>query len=175
MVLLACYECGNDVSSSAASCPKCGAPFEPQDDAPANAKPAPVAPPPLPVSADAPAKRKKKDSKVGIVVLALFLLSLGCYRLATKSDTDGATWLAIAIGFLLLVPLLPKRLLGLRPKVVCRHCNVAGHVFVHRAERKRGISGGRATGALLTGGLSLFLTGLPGRKWCRPCGARTAA
>ncbi len=101
MVLLVCYECSNDVSSSAAACPKCG---------------------------------------------AVFLGSA-----------------------------LPPTGLGLKPNVVCKFCNTAGQVWVTLAERKRGVSGGKATGAILTGGLSLFLTGLSrnetvSRLNCKNCG-----
>lgn len=46
------------------------------------------------------------------------------------------------------------------PKIVCPFCQTAGHVVSRTAKVKRGISGGKATGALLTGGLSLLATGL---------------
>jgi len=46
------------------------------------------------------------------------------------------------------------------PALICPHCQVKGHVHAQRVDRKRGVSGGKATGALLTGGFSLLLTGL---------------
>lgn len=44
--------------------------------------------------------------------------------------------------------------------VVCPHCQSRGTVTATTVKRKQGISGGKATGALLTGGVSLFATGL---------------
>lgn len=44
--------------------------------------------------------------------------------------------------------------------LTCPHCQERGHVMVSRVTRKRGISGGKATGAILTGGLSVAATGL---------------
>ena len=46
------------------------------------------------------------------------------------------------------------------PEVVCPHCQVKGKVHTRRVDRKAGVSGGKATAAVLTGGLSLFATGL---------------
>lgn len=51
--------------------------------------------------------------------------------------------------------------------LVCPHCGAAGTVAIRLASRKRGISGGKATGAVVTGGLSLFLTGLSRREGVR--------
>ena len=45
-------------------------------------------------------------------------------------------------------------------QIVCPHCQVPGHVTRTLAQRKQGVSGGKATGAIVTGGASLFLTGL---------------
>jgi hypothetical protein len=44
--------------------------------------------------------------------------------------------------------------------IVCPHCNEKGKVTSQHVKRKKGISGGKATGALLTGGASLLVTGL---------------
>ena len=49
--------------------------------------------------------------------------------------------------------------------VVCPHCQTSGNVRVKRLRQKTGISGGRATGAVLTGGLSLLVTGLSRKQW----------
>jgi len=43
---------------------------------------------------------------------------------------------------------------------ICPHCQAKGLVRTKRISRKKGISGAKATGALLTGGVSLFATGL---------------
>lgn len=47
-----------------------------------------------------------------------------------------------------------------RARLVCPHCGVGGQVSTSRVPRKQGISGGKATAGLLTGGVSLFVVGL---------------
>lgn len=42
----------------------------------------------------------------------------------------------------------------------CPHCGSVGGVSTHRGKVKKGISGGKAAGAVLTEGLSLGFTGL---------------
>lgn len=44
--------------------------------------------------------------------------------------------------------------------ITCPQCQKRGYVWTMQAKRKKGISGGKATGALLTLGVSLVLTGL---------------
>jgi hypothetical protein len=48
----------------------------------------------------------------------------------------------------------------INPELVCPHCQVKGQVRTMQVKRKKGVSGGKAAGALLTGGLSLLATGL---------------
>ncbi|MGH8991657.1 MAG: hypothetical protein ACRDZ7_09030 [Acidimicrobiia bacterium] len=60
-------------------------------------------------------------------------------------------------------------------QLVCPHCQTKGSVSASRVIRKKGISGGKATGALLTGGVSLLVTGLARKEAateasCRNCG-----
>lgn len=45
-------------------------------------------------------------------------------------------------------------------KILCPHCQTRGSVTVRMIVRGKGISGGKATGALLTGGASMLATGL---------------
>lgn len=59
--------------------------------------------------------------------------------------------------------------------IVCPHCQTRGQVRTKAVKIKRGISGGKATGALLTAGFSLFATGLSRKEThtectCRACG-----
>ena len=44
--------------------------------------------------------------------------------------------------------------------LICPHCSDKGKVRTKKLVSKKGISGGKATGALLTGGISLLATGL---------------
>lgn len=49
---------------------------------------------------------------------------------------------------------------NLNPAMVCPHCNEKGQIRTQRITNKKGISGGKATAALFTGGLSVLATGL---------------
>lgn len=44
--------------------------------------------------------------------------------------------------------------------MICPHCQTRGKIRVKPIEKKTGISGGKATAAVLTGGISLVATGL---------------
>jgi predicted RNA-binding Zn-ribbon protein involved in translation (DUF1610 family) len=60
-------------------------------------------------------------------------------------------------------------------QIVCPHCGVAGKVATKQVRVKRGISGGKATGAVLTGGISMLGTGLSRKQHatamaCGNCG-----
>lgn len=59
-------------------------------------------------------------------------------------------------------------------QVVCQHCGKRGCVATIRLKAKKGVSGAKATGALLTGGLSILATGLSRKEWvthakCKNC------
>ena len=61
-------------------------------------------------------------------------------------------------------------------KMVCPHCQQAGGVTTKSVKQKKGLSGGKATGAVLTGGLSILATGLSRKETvteahCKNCGA----
>ena len=45
-------------------------------------------------------------------------------------------------------------------KIVCPQCRTARHVTTRKGKAKKGISGGKATGAVLTAGVSILATGL---------------
>jgi len=62
----------------------------------------------------------------------------------------------------------------LNPVMVCPHCAEKGHVRTHSVTLKKGVSGGKATAAILTGGVSLLATGLSRKEdntqaWCENC------
>lgn len=62
-------------------------------------------------------------------------------------------------------------------KILCPQCQTRGDVNTKRVREKMGVSGGKATGAVLTGGLSLLATGLSRKQWvtkarCGNCGSR---
>lgn len=62
-------------------------------------------------------------------------------------------------------------------QIVCPHCQTQGHVTSHLTRKKRGISGGKATGAVLTLGVSMLATGLSRKQTytelkCANCGTK---
>lgn len=64
-------------------------------------------------------------------------------------------------------------------KIVCPHCQVRGEVTATSTVRGQGISGGKATAGLLTGGASLLVAGLSKNQRmrllrCGNCGSEWA-
>lgn len=62
-------------------------------------------------------------------------------------------------------------------KILCPHCNSTGCVYIKKISKKAGVSGGKATAALLTGGLSLFVAGLSRKEkiteaYCSNCNSQ---
>lgn len=60
--------------------------------------------------------------------------------------------------------------------IICPHCGSRGVVRTRSVQQKRGISGAKATGAILTGGVSLLATGLSRKEnataaHCDHCGS----
>jgi hypothetical protein len=55
------------------------------------------------------------------------------------------------------------------PQMICPHCQTQGSVSTEKTKVKQGISGGKATGAVLTAGLSRKQTAT--RAKCSNCGA----
>jgi len=65
---------------------------------------------------------------------------------------------------------------ALNDHMICPHCQTKGRVLTKAVTQKKGISGGKATGALLTGGISLVATGLSRKEvstqaHCLTCGS----
>lgn len=48
----------------------------------------------------------------------------------------------------------------INPAMVCPHCQEKGHIRTKLVDRAKGVSGGKATAAVLTGGVSMLATGL---------------
>ena len=65
---------------------------------------------------------------------------------------------------------------SVKPEMIFPHCQVKGKVHTMKMKQKKGISGGKAVGAILTGGLSILATGLSRKEkgmqaHCDNCGA----
>jgi len=61
-------------------------------------------------------------------------------------------------------------------KILCPHCRTVGHVTTQQIKLKKGISGGKATAAVLTAGVSILATGLSRKETvteakCSNCGS----
>jgi transcription elongation factor Elf1 len=61
-------------------------------------------------------------------------------------------------------------------RINCPHCGAEKSVTTSKVKRRNGLHGGKVAGALLTGGASMFVTGLSNKEWathahCRSCGA----
>jgi hypothetical protein len=81
-----------------------------------------------------------------------------------KTDSNGLTAMDIALHG------------AASPNHVCPHCHTRGQVMTKPISRKAGVSGAKATGALLTGGVSLLATGLSRKEkvteaHCKNCGS----
>ena len=60
------------------------------------------------------------------------------------------------------------------PELFCPHCQSKGNVRTKWVTQKMGVSGGKATGAVLTGGFSLLAVGLSRKQdltqaYCEKC------
>ena len=60
------------------------------------------------------------------------------------------------------------------PAMICPHCQTRGSVYTRGINQKKGVSGGKATAAVLTGGVSLLATGLSRKEhltqaYCKNC------
>lgn len=71
---------------------------------------------------------------------------------------------------------LNKELGIINPQLICPHCQTKGHVRTKSVKMKKGISGAKATGAILTGGISMLATGLSRKEGltqahCTNCGS----
>lgn len=91
-----------------------------------------------------------------------------------------AAWIGIILGFSLVIwwnfsPKLRRLRAEEAARIVCPYCQTQGSVSTQSVRRKQGISGAKATGALMTGGMSMFATGLSRKQsmthmQCRNCG-----
>ena len=94
-----------------------------------------------------------------------FMENEPCQAQATEQiDSKSLFWAQMAFG-------------TLKNEFVCPHCGKQGCVYSRGVKVKSGISGGKATGALLTGGLSLLVTGLSRKEqkteaYCDNCKTR---
>jgi len=82
----------------------------------------------------------------GLVDLLIIFIIVGVLYIATKGS----------------LPIFdqPEQLSVANPEMICPHCQTKGSVTTRQVKRKKGISGGKATAAVLTAGVSMLGTGL---------------
>jgi hypothetical protein len=49
---------------------------------------------------------------------------------------------------------------AINPEMMCQHCQTKGKIKTKHVTQKKGVSGGKATAAVVTGGVSLLAVGL---------------
>lgn len=99
------------------------------------------------------------------VVFMIFVLVFILTR--KQSEADKAAYLAQQ---------LLKKHGPISPAYICPHCQIKGGVRAIVVKRKKGISGAKATGAVLTMGISILATGLSRKEnmthaTCSNCGS----
>ena len=95
----------------------------------------------------------------GIVAILIIGAVLESKRVAKMAPAEKQRYLAAKAANAQSAGL--TRLHGdLKPIMLCPHCQEKGQVRTQPVTRKKGISGGKAVGAILTGGVSLLATGL---------------
>jgi DNA-directed RNA polymerase subunit M/transcription elongation factor TFIIS len=65
----------------------------------------------------------------------------------------------------------------INPALICPHCQEKGRIRTKPVKRKKGVSGGKATAAILTAGVSMLATGLSRKEqsteaYCGKCGSK---
>ncbi len=84
--------------------------------------------------------------------------------------------IAVAVVWIMIDQNKARELQDKAREMICPHCQSKGTVTTKIVQLKRGVSGAKATGALLTGGISLLATGLSRKQEateasCSHCGA----
>jgi predicted RNA-binding Zn-ribbon protein involved in translation (DUF1610 family) len=143
MALVKCAECGAEISDQAASCPRCGLPMDGRQGMVAAMPPTlAAAPPPPTYSSSYPCPTCGQGFDRG--------RDLYYHRQTAHLQQKAA-------------PSEQAPRLGqwsYQVNIVCPHCQVTGQVATRQVRIKQGVSGAKATGAVLTGGLSVLATGL---------------
>jgi len=101
---------------------------------------------------------------IGAILIALFIffiLGVMANRKGEKMTPDevkkhhDAKW-----GFTIPAETETSKWGPIKPAYICPHCQTKGSVRTMPVKRKQGISGAKATGAVLTLGVSMLATGL---------------
>jgi hypothetical protein len=81
------------------------------------------------------------------IIFLLIVCGAGLYYLNKKYPTDILSYDSIQWG-------------NVNNQLICPHCQNKGDIRVKSVKRKKGVSGGKATAAILTLGITMLATGL---------------
>lgn len=81
---------------------------------------------------------------------------------------DGINW----TGYYAAAQPQPAYVAPVQTGIKCPHCGSVGRVKTKQIKTKQGISGGKATGAVLTAGFSVLATGLSRKQEVTECRCR---
>jgi len=107
-----------------------------------------------------------------VVVLSIVAAAAENKKVAAMSSSERTTYLDAKKA-----TMLTQQHGQIKPALVCPHCQGKGTVRTQSVKRKKGISGGKATAAILTGGVSVLATGLSRKEtsteaYCGNCGSK---
>jgi len=109
------------------------------------------------------------------IVIAVILIA-GRYWKMTPEERDVARTKAMNEYAAQQKMVEAKKQGAVNPEYICPHCQKKGFVHTKAVKKKQGISGAKATGAVLTLGLSMLATGLSRKEeltqaHCNNCGS----
>jgi hypothetical protein len=185
-MLINCDECSAEISDRAAACPRCGCPIEP--DRPPTPEERADMDEKFAALMQSHALEKNRRNRFGAIAAFFFILSIGSgiisfaiYQFNGAGLVPAALFIAAFILFVFFAVALER--IG-KPhgnpnptnQIICLHCHMRGSVRTKAVSVKKGIDGTKAAAALLTGGLSLGLSGLSRREnlteaHCDNCGS----
>ncbi|MCL7421609.1 MAG: hypothetical protein M8364_11970 [Methylobacter sp.] len=117
------------------------------------------------------AQKEKEESKKNLHI-GFVLLVVGSVAIYNNHPIIGYTIVFISILIIFLFSIFLMSSLNssensqitiyghLNESMICPHCNKKGQISTQTVTNKKGISGGKATAALITSGWSLLVTGL---------------
>lgn len=186
-----CPDCAEEVRAEARKCRFCGFIFpEPQEVQPSSelADPEPTRDVEESRAHQSPTpgsrRMSRTQAKVILVLGVLLVVYIGYLFVEAGTDfldvVQGLVIVAIAAVLIYFAAMAEEGKAKIKiardAKIVCAQCHSVGHVTTSAVTLKKCISGGKATGAILTGGASLLVTGLSRKEVateakCSNCGS----
>jgi hypothetical protein len=159
----------DSLAGKTGKCPRCGQQCTiPTANVP---EPPPIFdPPPFVRPTRVRPKRRSPAALIGAGAVVFMIVCLGliaALRPGSGSFVISVIVVAVVICLGILIKVGDNKLKSLPPNwgpinlaMICPHCQTKGQVRTKSVVRKKGVSGSKATAAILTGGLSLLFIGL---------------